>query len=96
VRTLTSSLAAAAKADSRRPYVRAVVDDYDGDRPRLRFSRYYAGSEVEYFGAACVAPDGSLVRARVDAHVVADTFGQRVEHRPGARVLRGDPLPGLI
>lgn len=58
---------AAQRAESRRPYVKAVFDDYDGDRARLRFARYYTGVEAESYVGCCIAPDGSLVRTRVAA-----------------------------
>ncbi len=47
--------------------MQALFDDYWGDSPRLRFTRYYTGSETENYVACCIAGDGSLVRARVDA-----------------------------
>lgn len=48
-----------------RPLVRATFSDFYGDVRRLRFRRWYAGSEPAGPAAACVAADGSLVRARV-------------------------------
>jgi hypothetical protein len=64
VRSLSSTLLAAQRGAFRAPYVECRLDDYWGDRPRLRFARYYTGSEPESAVAAVVAGDGSLVRAR--------------------------------
>jgi len=66
MRTLSATLLAAQKAAVRRPYVEAKFDDFWGDRPRLRFTRYYTGAEVEGPSAVVVAADGSLNRARID------------------------------
>jgi hypothetical protein len=66
MRTLTSTLAAAQKQASSRPYVRAVFSDQHGAVSRLRFNRLYDGSEGEYYSAATCPADGSLVRARID------------------------------
>jgi hypothetical protein len=65
VRSLSGTLTTAQKAGSRAPFVEALFSDRWGDRPRLRFTRYYTGSEEEGPVAVVVAPDGSLVRARV-------------------------------
>jgi hypothetical protein len=48
------------------PYVKAVFADYDGYARRGRFQRHYDGAEAAGFHAAVIAPDGSLVRARMD------------------------------
>jgi len=64
VRSLSSTLLAAQRGPFLAPYVECKLDDYWGDRPRLRFTRYYTGSEPESFVAAVIAGDGSLVRAR--------------------------------
>ncbi len=66
MRALTATLEAAQKQASGPPYIRAVFGDYEGEVSRLRFARHYSGSEGEYFAAVTVAPDGSLVRARID------------------------------
>jgi hypothetical protein len=65
--TLSPTLLAAQKQSSGIPYVRAVFSDYHGDASRIRLARHYAGSEGDYFSAVVGAPDGSLVRARIDA-----------------------------
>ncbi len=66
MRTLTSTLLAAQLSESSVPYVEAKVDDYWGQVPRLRQTRYYSGAEAAGWIAAAVAPDGSLVRARLE------------------------------
>lgn len=66
MKSLSATLLAAQKSASAQPFVRAELSDYQGDRSRIRFSRVYAGAEGEYFSAAVVAGDGSLVRARID------------------------------
>jgi hypothetical protein len=66
MRTLAAALEAEQKKPSAVPYVKALFDDFWGDKPRLRFSRFYTGSEAEQRTAAAVAPDGSLLRARME------------------------------
>jgi hypothetical protein len=66
MRSLTATLLAAQKQPSSQPYVSAQLLDYYGDVGRLHFARVYSGAEGEYYSAACAAPDGSLVRARID------------------------------
>ncbi len=67
MRSLTSTLLAEQKKASRAPYVKALFDDAWGDRPRARSTRFYTGAEPAGYVAACLAGDGSLVRARVEA-----------------------------
>ncbi len=77
MRSLTATLEAAQQAASFAPYVEAKLQDYRGDRQRLRFTRYYTGEETEANGACCLAGDGSLNRGRVDP--ATDTvYTQRV------------------
>jgi len=66
LKSLTASLLSAQRSASAAPYVRARFADYDGYARRLRLVQHYAGSEPVNFHAACIAPDGSLVRARLD------------------------------
>jgi hypothetical protein len=66
VRSLSPDLEAAQKSASALPYVQCLVNDYWGGRSRLRFTRYYTGAEPEGFVAAVAAPDGSLIRARLE------------------------------
>ncbi len=64
MKTLTSTLEAAQRASSGRPYVQALLADYDGYARRARLSRVYTGAEQEDATAAAMAPDGSLLRLR--------------------------------
>ncbi len=75
--SLTPTLLAAQKQASAVPYVRAIFDDYFGDATRIRLQRHYTGAEDDYLSAVVGAPDGSLVRARIDpaTHVL---YTQRV------------------
>jgi hypothetical protein len=66
VRSLSADLEAAQQSASARPYVQCLVNDYWGERSRLRFTRLYTGAEPEGFVAAVFAPDGSLIRARLE------------------------------
>ena len=66
MKQLSSTLLVAQKGASGAPYVKAELSDYWGDRTRIRFTRHYTGSEGEYYGAVAGAPDGSLIRARID------------------------------
>jgi hypothetical protein len=74
VRTISSDLTAAQQAASSVPYVECLVNDYWGDRTRLRFSRYYTGAETEGYVAAVIASDGSLVRARLEDNGATSTL----------------------
>ncbi len=64
MKTLTGSLLSAQRSASALPYIRARLADYDGYAPRLRFVQHYDGAEPAGYHAACIAPDGSLIRAR--------------------------------
>src|SRR5687767_3653986 len=66
MRIISSELLAAQRSASARPYIHAVFSDYHGDTSRLRYQRHYTGAEGEYYTAATVAADGSLIRARID------------------------------
>jgi len=65
VRTLSSTLLAAQKSASSQPYVKLLVAGRIGGVTRLNWSRLYTGSEPDYYHAATLSGDGSLVRARV-------------------------------
>jgi hypothetical protein len=77
MRTLSSTLLAAQKQTSSLPHITAVLSDYHGDISRLRFTRHYSGSEGDYYAAALVAGDGSLIRSRIDP-VTKVLYTQRV------------------
>src|SRR3954466_1479208 len=63
---LSDALRAAQQQPSARPYVSATFSDMHGDTTRVRYHRPYTGAEGEYYSAATIAGDGSLVRARID------------------------------
>ncbi len=66
MRTLSSTLLAAQKSDSRLPYVKVEILDRVAGTTRLTWDRLYSGSEPDFYHAAAMPGDGSLVRARVD------------------------------
>ena len=66
MRTLTPTLLAAQRADSAAPYFEVRLTDRDVGSVRLRWERWYEGSEPDGPCAAAVPADGSLVRARID------------------------------
>ena len=46
--------------------MQCLINDFWGNRARQRFQRFYTGAEPEGFIATIGAPDGSLVRARLE------------------------------
>jgi len=66
MRTLSSTLLAAQKSNSRLPYVKMEILDRVAEITRLNWARLYTGSEPDFHHAAAMPGDGSLVRARVD------------------------------
>lgn len=66
MRSLSASLLAAQRSPSRRPYVKVEVVGRIGGVARLAWDRLYQGSEPDFFHAAAMGGDGSLLRARVD------------------------------
>src|SRR5215217_7935413 len=77
MRLLSDAMRAAQQQPSARPYVSATFSDMHGDTTRLRYQRNYTGTEGEYYVAATIAGDGSLVRARIDP-VTKVLYTQRV------------------
>ena len=73
MRTLTSTLLAAQQSASGEPYVRVRLSDLDVGVPRLRWTRWYTGSEAAGPCGVALAGDGALLRARIDA----DSGGHR-------------------
>lgn len=67
MKTLSAALLAAQKAAVRTPYVEAEISDIRGGVRRLRWTRWYTGSETDAPVAAVVADDGGLVRWRNNA-----------------------------
>jgi len=66
VRSLSSTLIQAQKSGARLPYVKVGVVERVGGVTRLIWSRLYTGSEPDFYHAATMPGDGSLLRARVD------------------------------
>jgi len=66
MRTLSSTLLAAQKSSARLPYVKVDIVDRVAGITRLNWARLYSGSEPDFYHAAAVPGDGSLIRARVD------------------------------
>lgn len=66
MRNLSSTLLAAQKKATRRPYVKVQVVERVGGITRFNWQRLYEGSEADHFHAATIAGDGSLIRLRVD------------------------------
>ncbi|MEO8458253.1 MAG: hypothetical protein ABI559_10610 [Chloroflexota bacterium] len=81
MRTLPAALLDAQKSASAAPYLRATISDLIGGLRRLVWTRVYTGSEPDSFHAACIAGDGSLIRARVTGGHV---YYQRVTSPGGA------------
>jgi hypothetical protein len=67
MRTLTATLLAAQQSASTQPYLRVRLYDRDVGVPRLRWTRWYTGSEAAGPCVCAVPADGSLLRARIDA-----------------------------
>lgn len=67
MRVLTSALLSAQRSVSGVPYVRVQVSERIGGVPRLRWTRLYTGAEDDFYHAATVPGDGSLIRARVSS-----------------------------
>ena len=67
MRTLSASLLAEQRSSSTQPYVRVRLFDHDVGSVRLRWERWYSGTEAAGPCVAAVPDDGSLLRARIDA-----------------------------
>jgi hypothetical protein len=63
-KSLTPALLAAQRSQSSRPYVRARLQDFQGDRPRLRPVRHYTGVEQSGDHATLITSAGTLLKAR--------------------------------
>ncbi len=73
MRTLTSTLLAAQKANARKPAILAVLyprPQQIANPRKLVWTRYYTGSENDDPVAAAVATDGSLVRLRANGTTI--------------------------
>jgi hypothetical protein len=65
VRDLSSTLLAAQKEASRTSYIKVEASNKHAGVVNLRWERLYEGSEDDYYHAATMPGDGSLVRVRV-------------------------------
>jgi len=65
VRSLSSTLLAAQKEATHTPYVKVEAYNTISGVVRLQWTRLYNGSENDYFHAATIPGDGSLIRVRV-------------------------------
>ncbi|MCK9497038.1 MAG: hypothetical protein M0R75_16310 [Dehalococcoidia bacterium] len=75
--TTSSTLIETARSASASPYVRVRLSDRDLGVPRLRFTRWYTGSEAEGPAGLALPSDGSLVRVRIDA-ATSTLYTQRI------------------
>ncbi len=66
MRSLSPTLLAAQRGSSARPYLRLRLFDFDIGAARMRWQRWYTGSESDGPAGVAVAADGALLRARVD------------------------------
>ncbi len=65
MRELSSTLLAAQKSSSRVPCIKVEVKNKIAGLVRLDWERLYTGTEADYFHAAVMPADGSLIRVRV-------------------------------
>ena len=65
MRSLTSTLLAAQKQAASIPYPRVEASNMVASVVRYDWSRLYTGSETDYFHAAAIPGDGSIIRARI-------------------------------
>jgi hypothetical protein len=65
MRQLSETLLAAQKEASRTPYIKVEVSNKHAGVVNLHWERLYEGSEDDYYHAATMSGDGSLVRVRV-------------------------------
>ncbi len=84
MRQLTDSLLAAQKSASAVPYVQVRIRNRIGNVARLAWERLYSGGESDYFHAATMPGDGSLVRARVDPSANSLYLQRVVDPGPGS------------
>jgi hypothetical protein len=66
MRTLSSTLTTAQKSSTSLPYPKVEVIHRVAGITRLSWTRLYSGSEPDFYHAATMPSDSSLVRARVD------------------------------
>jgi hypothetical protein len=78
MRGLPDSLLTAQKSPSAVPYVQVQIRERIGNVARLAWERLYSGGESDYFHAATMPGDGSLIRARVEPST-GQLYLQRVD-----------------
>ena len=66
MRGITSTLEAARRSPSAKPYMRVLLHDRDVGSLRLRWRRVHTGMEPDGPCAVAVAGDGALLRVRID------------------------------
>ena len=85
MRTLSASLLEAQRSSSARPYLRVRLFDRDVGVVRLRWQRWYSGSEPDGACVAAAPADGALVRARITpAGNALSAGGPSARSRPAA------------
>ena len=85
MRTLSSTLMAAQQADSHVPYLKVIARNNQTGIVRLKWNRLYTGSEPDYYHAAAVAGDGSLIRVRVGPGVDNNKLYRQRITNPGSQ-----------
>ncbi|MCL4534382.1 MAG: hypothetical protein M1370_04390 [Bacteroidetes bacterium] len=73
---LTDTLGAAQQSPIRQPAIKCRVDDRPIEVPRFTWTSVYPGGEPDYFCAAAICSDGSIVRVRSEAS--GDFYRQRI------------------
>jgi hypothetical protein len=102
-KSLTPTLLVAQRSSSSRPYVRARLQDFQGDRPRLRPVLHFSGGGSDGNHTVLVTSAGTLLRARILAgpalrvdRIVnptpSSTFGNDVEVETDVGVGQGIAL----
>lgn len=66
MRSLSSTLLSAQRSGSSLPYVKVEIVAKVGGVTRFDWERLYQGGEADFFHAATMPGDGSLIRLRVD------------------------------
>jgi hypothetical protein len=78
MRSLSSTLLAAQKAATNKPYVKVELKQRLGSVTRLKWANLYAGTEDLYYHAAASPGDRSLIRARCSDTSPRKVYRQRV------------------
>jgi hypothetical protein len=89
---LSDTLLAAQKSASGLPYVKVDIRGMVGGVTRLLWSRLYTGSETDYYHAATMPGDGSLIRSRIDPSDYKLYYQRVVNPGPGSDFSSWAPL----